>query len=118
MDERLEKALEFGNYMVTLNNQKRLLKQTYEQELLYFYKGSTFTVTKELITFVSTLKAQEQDTISLVDDNTGPVEVTDVEGFYQEILDTYFSATNKYLTEYNKIKTNRSVESMVEFVNE
>ena len=29
MDERLSKALEFSNYMVTLNNQKRILKEKY-----------------------------------------------------------------------------------------
>ena len=29
MDRRLEKALEFGNYMATLNNQKRLLKEKF-----------------------------------------------------------------------------------------
>ena len=34
MDERLEKALEFANYMTTLNNQKRVLKEKfYESEV-------------------------------------------------------------------------------------
>ncbi len=32
MDERLEKALDFSNYMVTLNNQKRLLAEQFDQE--------------------------------------------------------------------------------------
>ena len=29
MDERLKKALDFSNYMVTLNNQKRVLKEKF-----------------------------------------------------------------------------------------
>ena len=53
MDERLEKALEFSNYMLTLNNQKRLLTEKYQEELLYFYNGCQFTVTKELINFAT-----------------------------------------------------------------
>ena len=39
MDERLKKALDFSNYMVALNNQKRLLTEKY-QENLKFYKIS------------------------------------------------------------------------------
>ena len=38
MDEKLSKALDYSNYMVTLNNQKRLLTEKYQEELLYFYK--------------------------------------------------------------------------------
>ena len=37
MDARLAKALDFSNYMVTLNNQKRLLAEKYQDDLLYFY---------------------------------------------------------------------------------
>ena len=33
MDERLEKALDFSNYMITLNNQKRVLRERFEEGL-------------------------------------------------------------------------------------
>ena len=33
MDERLEKALDFSNYMLTLNNQKRLLAEKYQEAI-------------------------------------------------------------------------------------
>ena len=52
MDERLSKALDFSNYMVTLNNQKRLLAEKYQENLLHFYNGCQFTASKELINFV------------------------------------------------------------------
>ena len=32
MDQRLEKALDFSNYMVTLNNQKRVLTEQFKQD--------------------------------------------------------------------------------------
>ena len=35
MDERLQKALEFGNYTVTLNNQKKLLKEKFIDQCVF-----------------------------------------------------------------------------------
>ena len=31
MDERLVSALDFSNYMITLNNQKRILREQYQK---------------------------------------------------------------------------------------
>ena len=52
MDERLEKALEFSNYMVTLNNKKRLLREKLHEDLVHYRNVCQFSITKELITFV------------------------------------------------------------------
>ena len=113
MDERLEKAIEFTNYMVTLNNQKRLLKEKYLEDLIFFYNGCQFTVTKELINFCSTMIASKQDEIILVDDNSIPLQIDNIEEFNSGILDTYFSASNNYFVEYQNLKKNRSVEGLV-----
>ena len=51
MDQRLEKALDFSNYMVTLNNQKRVLTEQFKQDIIHYYCGGQFTVTQELISF-------------------------------------------------------------------
>ena len=51
--------------------------------------------------------------IILIDDNDIPIEITDLEKYSSELLNKYFSASNKYLTEYNKLKSNRSVESIM-----
>jgi len=53
MDKRLEKALEFSNYMVTLNNQKRILKEKFRENIVHYHNGGQFTVTQDLITFVN-----------------------------------------------------------------
>jgi len=115
MDERLEKALDFSNYMLTLNNQKRLLAEKYQESLIYFYNGSQFTVTRELITFVSVMVSEEQDEIVVIDDNNIPCFIEDVLNFYNEILNTYTTASNEYYTEYTKLKKNRSVEKLVDY---
>ena len=115
MDERLEKALDFSNYMLTLNNQKRLLSETYQESLIYFYNGSQFTITRELITFVSAMVSADQDEIVITDDNNIPCLVEDLENFYNEIINIYTSASNNYHTEYLKLKTSRSVEKLVDY---
>jgi hypothetical protein len=115
MDERLEKALDFSNYMLTLNNQKRLLAEKYQEGLIYFHNGSQFTVTRELITFVSVMISAEQDEVVVIDDNSIPCLVNDINEFYGELLNTYTTASNDYYTEYTKLKKNRSVEKLVNY---
>jgi hypothetical protein len=49
----------------------------------------------------------------LVDDNGLPVEIENLEDFTKNILNVYFKASNRYLTEYTKLKKNRTVEGIV-----
>jgi len=114
MDDKLEKALDISNYMITLNNQKRLLKEKYYENLVYYFNGARFTVTKELISFVKSLLELEQDTVVLSDDNDLPIEVKNIEDFYNSIMDVYFNASNNYFVEYNNLIKNRSVEGILD----
>jgi len=113
MDERLEKALDFSNYMITLDNQKRLLKEKYQEDLMYYHNGGTFTATKELITFCSSMESSQQEEIILTDDNNIPIKVTTQE-FLDGIRDTYFQASNKYYVEFDKLISNRTVEGIID----
>ena len=116
MDERLKKALDFSNYMVALNNQKRLLTEKYQENLIHFYNGCQFTITKELINFVKLLLDNHQDDVAvLIDDNGIPTIVEDVQNFYNQIVDVYFESSNDYHAEYMKLKNQRSVEKLVDY---
>jgi len=114
MDERLTKALDISNYMVTLNNQKRLLKEQYAENLIYYYNGGQFSVTQQLISFCQSLISREQEEAVLVDDNNIPIQIADLDDFTSAIISKYFEASNVYFTEYNKLKKNRSVESIMD----
>jgi hypothetical protein len=114
MDERLQKALDMSNYMFMLNNQKRLLNEQYKENLVYYYQGAQFTITQELISFCQSLLSMNQTSTILIDDNNLPVEIEDLEKFSYEIYSKYFEASNRYLVEYNKLKKNRSVESIID----
>lgn len=112
MDDKLEQALDFSNFMITFDNQKRVLKEKYQSDLVYYFNGGRFTATQELISFCQSLLNLEQTQTILIDNNGMPVAVEDLENFSFEIVNVYTTATNKYLTEYNKLKTNRSVEGI------
>jgi len=113
MDEKLQKALEFGNYSATLENQKRMLHEKFVTDTIYFHSGGQFTINKELLNYVYMLVSTEQDTTVLIDDNNIPVEVN-VSDFYSNISDKYFTASNEYHIEYTKLQKSRSVDGLVE----
>jgi len=118
MDERLEKALEFSNYMVTLNNQKRILKQKFKENIVHYFNGGQFTITQDLITFVNMLVEKDNsDDIVLIDDNETPILINDLADFLADILDTYFSATNQYHAAYKDLLSKRSVVKLVDYDN-
>lgn len=116
MDERLEKALEFSNYMVTLNNQKRVIKEKYYENLIYFSNGAQFTVTNELINFIGFMIDRDNTSnVVVTDDNEIPVMITDLNQFHDDILDVYFSASNDYYKSYSELKSKRRVEKLVDY---
>jgi hypothetical protein len=119
MDERLKKALDLSNYMVTFNNQKRIIKEKYRESSIFYYNGSQFTLTKELITFVSLLVDKDNvNNVILTDDNEIPTEIAKLDDFLVEILDTYFNAVNAYYAEYQKLLKNRSTSKLAEYEEE
>lgn len=113
MDERLEKALEFSNYMVTLNNQRRIVREQFLENCVHYLNGGKFSVNRDLITFCQTLVTREQASAVLIDDNDTPIEVDDIDKFLDDILDIYFTTTYEYFDKFNQIKKNRTVEGLV-----
>lgn len=113
MDERLEKAFQTANYMTTLSNQRKVILEEFQQSLIYYYQGASFTIDRSLITFVSALVAREVASSVVLDDNNIPVEITDLKSFLDEIMSIYFSATNEYLLKFNQIKSKRRVGDLI-----
>lgn len=113
MDERLAQALELSNYMITLSNQKRILIEQYHNDLVYYFNGGEFTASQQLISFCQSLIYLKQTETILIDNGNLPVEIESLEEFTKNIINVYFTASNKYLTEYNILKKHRTVEGIV-----
>ncbi|SVC50891.1 uncharacterized protein METZ01_LOCUS303745 [marine metagenome] len=113
MDERLEKALDFSNFMVTVNNQRKLIYEKFLENSVYYERGGKFVVNKELINFCNTLLQKNQTSAIFVDDNNTPIEIDDLEEFLDKILNVYFTNVNEYLIKFNELKEKRTSEGLL-----
>lgn len=115
MDERLEKAFEVANYMATLSNQKRIIKEELDQKLVYYTNGGSFKVDRELISFTKTiLDLGHTDDIVFLDVNQMPVVISNVSEFLNEIINVYFESVNEYSSKITEIKSKRKLTDIVE----
>jgi hypothetical protein len=115
MDDRLSKALEFANYRQTLAIQRKTLKEKIDAKLTYGHATGIFKIDRSLITFVQMLiDLGRVENVPLLDINETPILVPDLLVFRDEILDRYFTATYEYHEEYQKIKSSRTVEKLLE----
>lgn len=112
MDKNIEQAFEAANYMITLADQKRILKEEFNQNSVYFLNGGTFKASRELINFVKSLIDLGKENAVLIDDNHMPVDIPDLKTFLDNVLHTHFFAVNSYHTKYQKLKSSRTVESL------
>ena len=113
MSTRLTKALEFANYRTTLNNQQSQLKAKIQSQLSYSINGGSFTINRELITFVKILIDDKQKEAVLLDIYNNPISI-DLKSFYEEIMSRYNEATNDYYAEYEKLRKARKVHKVLD----
>jgi len=118
MDERLQKALEFSKYRISLFNRKEDLKVKINNMLIHAHNGGIFKTSQELISFVKLLLDEGKSTVVLIDQNGNPIEIQDLQMFFDDVFSKYFEATNYYHIEYSKLRSARSVNSIYEFVND
>ncbi len=113
MDEKLKQAFEVANYMTTLADQKRILLEEFNQNSLHFFNGGCFLANRELVTFLKTLIDLGKESAVVVDNNNTPIDISNLKSFLDDILDVYTTATNSYHNKHQKLKSSRSVESLV-----
>jgi hypothetical protein len=113
MDKKLEEALEFSNYRLTINNQKQNLKLRMHTMCVVGFANSIFSATTELISFVKLIIDSGNTQYVFLDSNENPVLVTELPEFYSRILGAYTSAINEYYTELVKLNQVRSVAEIV-----
>lgn len=115
MQEQLKKALDFANYKQTFSIQRKILKEKTDAKLTYGFNGGIFHIDRNLLTFVELLCNKGRTSgVVLLDDNSNPILIDDLDSFKDEIFTRYFEATNEYLEEYQKLKKARSVEKLLD----
>jgi hypothetical protein len=118
MDERLKKSLEFANYRISLFNRKEDIKTKFNTMLLHSCNGGIFKITTDMICFVKLMLDNERDSVVLIDNNTNPIEITEIPEFYSIIVSKYIEASNYYNFEYNKLRKARTISSIYSIIDE
>ncbi len=99
--------------MATLGNLRKTALEEYNQSLIYYFQGSSFTVSRELIVFVHTLTELGNTESILLDDNRIPLKVSNLQEFLDNMLSVYNEATNEYLAKYADLRSKRRVGDLV-----
>tara|TARA_B100000795_G_scaffold267522_1_gene252521 strand:+ start:1619 stop:2002 length:384 start_codon:yes stop_codon:yes gene_type:complete len=112
--ERLEKALDFSNTMKTFNLNKNNLKVKTQNLLSYSTAGGSFSVDQSLISFMNFVVSSGKTEITLLDKNGIPIRIEDTEKFLDEVSSLYFEVVNDYYNEYQKLRSSRKIEKVLE----
>ena len=110
----LEKALDFSNTMKTFNINKNNLKVKTQNLLSYSTSGGSFTVDQSLISFMNFVVSSGKTEISILDKNDIPVHIEDTEKFLTEVSSLYFEVVNDYYNDYQKLRSSRKIEKVLE----
>lgn len=116
MDERLQKALEFSNYTLTLNNQKRNIKNRVAQLQLVHHNGGTFIADHQTIAFLKAMVDMDNTkNITVLDSKDNPVKLVNVQEVLTKLVEAYNSAMNEYQTENEKLRKARSIKQIMDW---
>jgi len=113
MDERLQKALEFSNYNLTITNEKRNIKNRVNQLQIVHHSGGVFLAQPETIAFVKALIDLEYKESIIIDTKENPIRISDLKELLEKLVNAYTSATQEFEVEYNKIRKSSSIKSIM-----
>lgn len=113
MDKRLQDALDFSNYRLTLSNQKNNLKQRAEVQKLVNHNNGIFSATIEKMGYISYLISSGAEQQVFMDNNDIPVLVKDLPVFLEKLNSAYTVAMNEFFVENEKLKRQRNLKSLV-----
>jgi len=115
MDERLERALEFANYRITLSNQKRTVRQRMSVLTTIHYKSGVFHANPQTISFVKALIDSGKESSIILDTKENPIEIEDLNDLLDTLLSSYTEAANEYKVQLDKIKKARNIKSLMDW---
>ena len=114
MDERLQNALEFSNYSVTIANQKKNIKNRVRQLQVVVKYGGSFIADPQTISFVKTLIDLGKSSTIMIDVNDTPIRVSDLKEFLDDLVSAYTSSMNEYDIKMSKLKKTRNLKTLME----
>jgi hypothetical protein len=115
MDDRLEKALAFSNYRITIENRRIALKRRFETMIVVHHNDGVFTADSTTIGFAATLLLGGHTEAILIDTRGNTIQVNDLLVFKDKLMNAYFMATNEYSVDLAKLATARNVKKVMDW---
>ena len=115
MDDRLSKALEFSNYTLTLNNQKRNIKARVAQLQLVHNGAGVFIADQSSIAFIKTMIELGHKSGIIIDSKENPIKVPNYTELLDKLVNAYISSAQEYDVEYAKLRKSRNIKSIMDW---
>ena len=114
MDQRLNDALAFANYRLTLQTHRQNIQARVEAALLVSFQNAIFRASVELIAFVGYHATRPTDPL-YVDDHTGNVHLIEGKAAFLDALTRAYDAAQalKY-QEQQKLRSARTTAKIVD----
>lgn len=104
----IEAALSWAQYQSTLNQQRQVLKERFENDTIVAYNGGLFKITQ------AWLGGFDLNAKWALDSNGLPVKVLDSQQLYQLAHDAYTRALTAYGEAYEQLRRQRKVRGLTE----
>ena len=111
-DKKLNEALAFANYRLTLQVQRQNIEARVEAALLVSYNSALFKATQQLINFVG-LRTIRGEQILVEDNSNNVIAIEDGNAFLKVLLDAYDSSMQLKQEEQKRLKSARSTAKIV-----
>lgn len=115
MDERLQKALEFSNYTLTLTNQKKNIRNRVAQLQTVHFQGGMFHADHETIAFVKAMLDLGNTSGIMIDTRENPVKILSYQDLMDKLIAAYHSASNELAAEFEKINKARNIKKIMDW---
>jgi hypothetical protein len=99
------------NYRTTLLQQKKIIEQQFKDQCIISENGGLFLITAELLTSIKNIKEADQ---WVLDMNQNPIYIQTIANFYDRAYNVYYTALADFGKSFNQLKSQRSVESLLE----
>jgi len=113
MDQRLNDALAFANYRLTLQTQRQNIIARVEAALLVSYQNSIFRASPELIGFVDAHTRISKEPLIVNDQSDNAIVVESPAEFIEQLVKAYNSAMTLKHQEQQRLKTARNPAKIV-----
>ena len=99
------------NYRTTFLQQKKIIEQQFRDQCIISENGGMFFVTADFLASIKNIKETDQ---WILDMNQNPILIQNVANFYDRAYNVYYTALADFGNSYNQLKSQRSVESILE----